>query len=239
MSLTYWFIRVTLLCVVLAMGDELGPATSTNSLTPYVTVKTNIRCDSMRACLQQFASPGAAAAANSSWCQSGVACITGYCYLLPDYPCARATTVCHEATRTCTPKSCRVSSDCDDHLYCTGVEKCASGKCIIDGRQPPPCGPYGVCNELTHVCLQRWQDQTVVRRTLDALSLTLGQQQYRAANHTAPSNHNESNEENEWIVWVIVGVVIVLFFVLVFLMVAVGNRSWTPIPVNNAAWQYS
>ena len=46
--------------------------------------------------------------------------------------------------------ACEIDVDCDDGLYCTGIEVCAAGSCQAG---PPPCPPYSICDEASSECL--------------------------------------------------------------------------------------
>jgi hypothetical protein len=239
-----FLLYITPLFVVVATADEMDQHAA--RLTPYVTIKTNVPCQSMRNCLV------ARNGGTIDWCETGVTCTAGFCYLLPDYPCPRASRVCDAANKTCVHKPCSRSSECDDGLFCTGAEKCYQGLCMPDVRTPAPCGAYGICDEASHVCLQQWHNQSL-RLVLDALvrqlkvdRVHLGKQDtgvsINGGNWSGPthcSNGCCGDDCDNWWVWLIVSIFIILFFVLVFLMVAVGNRSWTPVPVNSASWQYT
>lgn len=207
----------------------------------YISIRTNVTCATTGECRS--------ALGNSTWCGSGAACVRGLCYLLPDYPCVRATRVCVERNRTCIPKVCTRHDQCDDHLYCNGGEKCLRGRCAADLRQRPPCGvgPDGaqnICDETTHACFpSSWGNQSLATLMAEMRQLQLnsyGKEDgtFKAQNGSWPHPHDDSDEDNWW-VWVIVVAAVLIFFVLIVLMVSVGNRSWTPVPVNNAQWNYS
>ncbi len=56
--------------------------------------------------------------------------------------------VCDPATGACV--ECLGSSECDDGLFCNGVESCVDGECVVGIS---PC-LIGVCDEDAHVCAQ-------------------------------------------------------------------------------------
>lgn len=241
----------TTVCLILvsissgARSDELAEVDDTGINVPraYISVRTNVTCILNSDCRRAF-DP------NRTWCGSGVACIRSVCYLMPDYPCARATRLCQERNRTCTPKPCTRHDQCEDGMYCNGGEKCLRGHCTSDLAHPPPCGydengTQNLCDETTRSCFAAsWGERSLVSLLVETQSKNpFGKQDgtglVSAQNGSWPShNHNNDNDDNWW-VWVIVVISIIIFFVLVFLVVSVGNRSWTPVPINNAQWSYS
>jgi hypothetical protein len=55
------------------------------------------------------------------------------------------------------PRACGVDTDCDDHTFCNGVERCMPGASGADARGcvaaiAPACQPMQVCNESTSTC---------------------------------------------------------------------------------------
>jgi hypothetical protein len=91
----------------------------------------------------------AATAASSSLCWSGST--TG----------SIAKAVVAPATVGVAPKTCRTAADCDDLLYCSGVETCSAGLCRSAAQ--PPCSGQ-VCDETAKLCRAPTTDQTI---TLD------------------------------------------------------------------------
>ena len=249
--LTNTVCRLLLLLTTTAVvrSEDLADDGVNNNPQPYISVRTNVTCATTSECRR--------ALGNNTWCGSGAACVKGQCYLLPDYPCARATRVCSERNRTCLPKVCTHSDECDDHLYCNGGEKCLRGRCTADARRRPPCGtgPDGtnnLCDETTRACLPSLSRGNQSLATLLAEMQRQQQQMnasgdynkedvaYKAQNGSWPHhNNNDSDNDDYWWVWVIVVIAVIILFVLIFLMVSVGSKSWTPVPVNNAQWQYS
>ncbi len=56
-------------------------------------------------------------------------------------------TFCNDTTDVC--DQCVVDLDCDDTLFCTGVETCVAGTCVASGN---PCQAGQFCNDTTDVC---------------------------------------------------------------------------------------
>lgn len=81
------------------------------------------------------------------WCESGLACVDGWCRSIPGIPCSHAQT-CDDYSRECQPTSCEKNDDCDDGLFCTGTEVCSDGICTEQGDS---C-EAGICDELMRVC---------------------------------------------------------------------------------------
>src|SRR5262249_50827774 len=66
-------------------------------------------------------------------CDDGVACthdtcVAGACTNMPDDTLCMTGTTC-SATAGCPPRSCTMDVDCDDHLFCNGVETCVASTC--------------------------------------------------------------------------------------------------------------
>lgn len=122
---------------------------ATTQLYPHTLTNTEIRCDSQKDCEVHY---------NNSWCASaGVMCIHHYCKLIPDYPCRTSTQHCQEVPRReCIDKTCLTDSDCDNGIYCDGIEICsASNKvCITDPERPSCLYTGGQCDEASQTCHQ-------------------------------------------------------------------------------------
>ncbi len=84
------------------------------------------------------------------YCNGTESCVSGIC--LPGTgPCAEGTT-CDETTDQCssgTTSACNLDSDCDDGLFCSGVERCVNGACQAGST---PCGAGTTCDEATAMC---------------------------------------------------------------------------------------
>ena len=67
--------------------------------------------------------------------------------------------VIHEDTTTTTtiPRQCTSFRDCDDGVFCNGVEKCVLGKC--KPGKGNPCEPDLLCDEDNDVCVECLSDE--------------------------------------------------------------------------------
>ena len=75
----------------------------------------------------------------------------GLCVAGPGDPCESLET-CNEGTDSCgVASACVENADCDDILYCTGVETCVGGVCV-DG-QGNPCAENETCDEQNEKCI--------------------------------------------------------------------------------------
>jgi len=116
---------------------------------PYTLINTDVPCRSAADCLTHY---------NNSWCEAaGVMCIHLYCKLIPNYPC-NATQTCQEKTKRCEDRECSKDSDCDNHLFCDGVEICSnsssSGVCITDPASTNCHFTGGRCDEEAKQCYE-------------------------------------------------------------------------------------
>ena len=204
--------------------------------------ETRVACSDTRDCLK---------GKGTSWCATaGIVCLSNYCHHLPGLPCSLRTHICQEANKTCQPKFCRFNRNCDNGNFCDGTEKCVNRQCVAD--QPPPCHKDGgVCIESNQSCLypsqyRQWKNKSFIAhkpktaapkpRPVTSNSIVIEENHWNHSNTSSPSWHHHQN--NDWIPWVVIGIAVVIFFVLVFLMVAVANRQWTPVPTQNAVWLY-
>jgi hypothetical protein len=78
---------------------------------------------------------------------------TGSCVAISSCPPSIPPTVCNEETDSCDPAPCTSDADCDDGLFCNGVESCDTdtGSCVAISSCPPSIPPT-VCNEETDTC---------------------------------------------------------------------------------------
>lgn len=210
-----------------------------NLLWPYPLNNTLVPCCNTSMCK--------ASVGQGQWCRSGVLCLHRQCYTVPNFPCT-TDDVCNEASHTCTKRVCTNGGQCDDGIYCNGQERCISGKCY-----PAIIGHCygGICNETTHACsyptlFGNWlsyfgiDHDRVPQKKIASKSLPRVQH-WNSSNSSAPHHHHptQSNNDNtNWTVWLLVGISVVVFFVLVFLMIALVQRNWVPVPVNGATWAY-
>lgn len=108
-------------------------------LYPHALQDTGVPCRDTEECLALY---------NHSWCHSGLSCVRGHCHSLPDYPCSHAQE-CDEAAKKCVSLACKSWKDCDDGVFCNGVEKCVASVCVVEYREE--CA-RGICNEKAKTC---------------------------------------------------------------------------------------
>lgn len=182
------------------------------------TIATDIPCLDTPQCLSVV---------GNAWCQSGLICVKGFCHRIPNTPCNTQAQTCDDENRVCVAKSCLVSEDCDDGLFCNGHEKCVNKTCIVDPKSKPPCR-HGICNETARQCihpvrLAHWRNYA----TNEAFSAQNG------------THGVIGDSESRLMTGAILGlVIIVILFTLIFLMIALVNRNYTPIPTADASWIY-
>ena len=205
-------ITLLLLLVVIVISKK------SKTQTQQVTIATNIKCRDTPQCL---------ALANGAWCQSDLTCIDGYCNHIQDTPCLTRTQTCDEVNRQCIPKRCNIDIDCSDGLFCNGVELCKNQTCRVAKGKLPCDG--GKCDERTHKCtypprLAHW-------RTSKENEVFLN-----SGNHT--HDGIGEGESRTMFGYIVAGVVGLLFFGLIFLMIALVNRNYLPIPMDNTMYSY-
>lgn len=115
------------------------PAAASVVVHPHILQPTTFACSKTSDCLALF---------NHTWCHSGLTCFKEICYRLPGYPCDH-TQICHEVEHRCVSQPCLKRSDCDDHLFCNGVEQCVNSFCMPDYHFS--CF-YGLCSEENKTC---------------------------------------------------------------------------------------
>lgn len=108
-------------------------------LHTHLARPTSVECSTTEDCRDHF---------SHRWCQSGVFCSRGRCHTIPSYPC-KAEERCDEASHKCVEKPCKNWKDCDDGLFCNGVERCVASVCRSDHRFD--C-THGQCSEATQTC---------------------------------------------------------------------------------------
>ena len=210
----YHFVVLYLVLILGAPCDaKKGPAKNVRA-----TIATDIPCLDTPQCLSIV---------GDAWCQSGLVCVSGFCHRVPDAPCHAQTQTCDEANRKCISKSCLASEDCNDGLFCNGHEKCVNQTCEIDPKSKPPC-KHGLCNETERKCMRpvrlaHWRNYA-------------SNEAFMASN-TTPAIIGEA--ESRIMTGSIIGfIVIIIMFALIFLMIALVNRNYTPIPTSDAYWTY-
>ncbi len=84
-------------------------------------------------------------------CNGHEMCVGGNC-IPGSNPCSEGQT-CDETDGCITPPpspECTTNSDCDDIMFCNGVETCVSGTCMSGA---PPCSAVETCDELFNECV--------------------------------------------------------------------------------------
>lgn len=189
------------------------------------TIATTIGCRDTQQCQTL---------SNGAWCQAELVCIDSFCHKILDTPCVSRTQVCDEANRRCVAKPCVVDTDCDDGIFCNGKEKCIEFVCRITNKLP--CHG-GHCNETLDQCNE---SSSLPPRLAPWRTAKEGQEAFTATNTSTstPGAIIGPSENQIWVGYIIAAMVIVIFFVLVFLMIALVNRNYLPIPVDGAQWMY-
>jgi hypothetical protein len=145
-----------------------GACTGAHTGDPCAVNVGDADSDCSESC-DEVANACSAADPNTSVCNDGLfctgadTCMAGACVPGTD-PCAgRAgdadtdcSESCNEAADDCTAYDPEGSS-CDDGLYCSGAETCASGVCVSAGDPCPSVGDGDAdcsesCDEVTHLC---------------------------------------------------------------------------------------
>ena len=131
---------MTILHVLVTLFIYFISSKEINVLYPHTALNTHLKCTTTRDCRGYY---------NNSWCRSGNICINGYCRTIPDYPCKKAQ-ICNEVKQRCDNRYCRVNSECDNDVFCDGIEVCTLGRCVSsDGTN---C--YGgICLEQEKRCI--------------------------------------------------------------------------------------
>lgn len=149
---------VLFLLVILARADD------DTILYPYTLINSDLVCETDSDCY------------NGSWCASGVLCLHRHCKVIPDFPC-RSTQVCQEESQSCLDTPCTDDSECDNQVFCDGVEVCRTGICIMDPQQPSCLYLGGICDETIRDCQlprahQVWQQLDVVKKEVSESNTT-------------------------------------------------------------------
>lgn len=181
----------------------------------HASIATDIQCSETSQCIAMY---------NYSWCESDLTCIEGYCHHIRDTPCHSQRQTCDEENRVCIDKLCQSNAECDDGVYCNGKEKCLNGTCMPDKKGSPCRG--GICNETAHTCIR--PDRLARWRNFKSAS----------DNTTSPPAIISPSEDRLWVGYIFGGIIMLIFFAFVFLMIALVNRNYTPIPVEGASWMY-
>ncbi len=214
--------RVSLLLVLLILSfSEAKKKTpiEPDDIVKPIPIKTNVMCRDTPQCLSTL---------GDLFCQPELLCIEGYCHRIPDTPCISQTQTCDEASKQCIAKRCIVSNDCDDGVFCNGIERCINQTC-----QPSKRGsrcPANLCNETTRQCsetrrLAHWRN---AQENEDFISST----------NSTPVVIGDA-EGRLGLNYVLAGIVVMILFTLCFLLIALMRRNWMPVPVEGASYMYS
>lgn len=180
---------------------------------PYISQATDISCESTADCLAYY---------GNDWCQQGVVCLKQRCHTIPFHPCKQGE-VCLSEEKKCAERMCHHHGDCDDGIFCNGVERCVDSRCVIDTRFD--CS-YGICTEHDRSChmplgLKEFKGQQQQQRQLVVKTITV-------------KDTNSTTESDDWTttVWVIVGLSAGFFaIVLVILLISRASRPSQPVIV--------
>jgi hypothetical protein len=185
-------------------------------LHPFLSQVTNIQCDTTDDCLAYY---------GNDWCHQNTVCVSERCHLIPFYRCKQGE-LCMAEEKQCVVKQCSTHGDCDDGVFCNGVERCVNSQCVKDDRFD--CS-HGICSEVDHSC------HTPLVLTKHALRVKESQQQQPLQAKTITiqdtTNSTTNSSVDDW-VWVIVGLSVGFFaIVLVILLVSRASRPSSPIIV--------
>jgi hypothetical protein len=143
------------------------------------------------------------------FCLGGAFCRQGRCWRLPDWPCP-STDWCDERLRACVERKCQSWRDCDDEIFCNGIELCVAGRCIL--RPGSDCSADGdICDESARRC-SRVKGVEAVRAQLLAGSTAGGdvraQDTPTVAPTSAPTNSTipVGSITNAQLAWIIIGI---------------------------------
>lgn len=185
-------------------------------LYPYTLINTDISCEKNIDCFNHF---------NHSWCASGLLCIHHFCRVIPEFPC-RATQTCDDDTRSCLDVACTEDSECDNHIFCDGVEVCQTNVCVMDDSQPSCFYLGGKCDEDARHChLPREHDAIHQERWLGAQQI-----QKSNANGTETTSSVVVNITSLIVIGSVMGV---LFIVSLIIILSRSARGIT-LPKQNA-----
>jgi hypothetical protein len=147
-SFCYMSVTLLLLLVAIVSTDD------STHLYPFTLINTDLVCETIADCYAYH---------NNSWCATGFLCLRRQCKVIPEFPC-RATQVCKEESQLCIDTPCTDDSECDNQVFCDGVEVCRNNICIMDPQQPSCLFLGGVCDEMARDCQlprahQLWQKE--------------------------------------------------------------------------------
>ena len=187
-------------------------------LHPFLSQATNIQCDTTDDCLAYY---------GNDWCHQNTVCVSERCHLIPFYRCQQGE-LCLAEEKQCVVKPCSTHGDCDDGVFCNGVERCVNSQCVKDERFD--CS-HGVCSELDHSC---HTPLILAKHTLEVKQLAvMRQHRVQAKTITIQDTTNSTTDSSvdDW-VWVIVGLSVGFFaIVLVILLVSRASRPSSPVIV--------
>lgn len=153
-------------CVECITGSECvdDDLCTINTCTNNVCIFASVDCDDQDACTEDVCDPTTGTCTheltapfdcddqifcNGQEVLEGCECVAG------DPPCGPTIgecDSCDEASQTCAGR-CSIDQDCDDAVFCNGVETCDG--CLCQAGEPP-CGPpqgeCDSCDEASHAC---------------------------------------------------------------------------------------
>lgn len=212
-----------IILVAICLCDAKKTPTTEAPTVKASPIPTNIMCRDTPQCLSMM---------NDNFCQASLICIEGYCNRIPDTPCLSQTQSCDEVNRQCIAKVCTVAEDCDDDIFCNGRERCINQTCR-PSRPKSRCAPE-LCNETTRICSET--------RRLAHWRNVNENDEYRLNTNTTPVTTTPAvigPAENRLVYgYGLAALCMLIFFALVFLMIALVNRNYTPIPTEGSSWMY-
>lgn len=199
-----------ILLLVLILDCSASPQ---GKLHSHLTRPTKVECESTNDCLDHY---------SRLWCLSGTVCIRGFCHTIPAYPC-KQDQLCIEESQQCVHKICSSWKDCDDGLFCNGIEKCINSVCVSDPRHA--C-THGHCSEATKSCS--------TPLLLKNLSIK-AQLHVMDDNTSAPTtNSNSTSPTTDTTLAITIGAVAVFLFiatVIIFLFASMRSGTGTEPPM--------
>jgi hypothetical protein len=177
-----------------------------------LTKPTSIPCDTTEDCLEHYA---------HAWCKSGMVCVRNQCHTIPSYPCNKED-ACIESSRECRKRNCSSWRDCDDGIFCNGVEICVASFCEVDHQYD--C-THGMCVEERAECITPLSLQSVSLKTTTFYIMDTP-----SANSTMAPTTNTTGLDSTQTIWITVIVVACIIFgagVVVFLLSSMKGGSGT------------
>lgn len=179
----------------------------------HISQITDVPCETTKDCLAFY---------GNDWCHRGTFCLRHQCHTIPFFPCKQGEQ-CLSSENRCVSRHCSLHGDCDDGLFCNGVERCINSTCIPDDRFH--C-PFGLCSEKDKACYTPLSLKDVV--IPDQVQQNTESGAFRATFH----NTTDVNEHVR-ITTIVIIVIAGIFFavVLVVLLVSRASRPYSPVIV--------